>query len=125
MLRTASAALFSPITRVKTSSSGISLVSSHRQISQVLLTAATISILGTSRVMSAAASNTAGECANPQGPVPDKIQNLASEVLKVRPTAPFCWHPLMMRLCICLSCYSVPILKLCGLPRADVYHEVS
>ena len=84
MLRTASTALVGPFTRVKVSPKGVSLVPSHRQISQVLLTAATISLLGSSRVMSAAAASSAGECANPQGPVPEKIQNLASEILKVR-----------------------------------------
>lgn len=88
MLRTASAALVGPVTRVKVSPCVVGLVPTPRQISQVLLTAATISILGSSHHMSAAAASPAGECANPQGPVPEKIQNLASEVLKVRPTTP-------------------------------------
>ena len=88
MLRRASAALVGPVRGLKVSPRGVSLVPSSRQVSQVLLTAATISILSSSRHMSAAAASPAGECANPQGPVPEKIQNLASEVLKGRPTAP-------------------------------------
>ena len=89
MLRVVSAAFVSSVTQLKSSQRGVSAVRSQRQISQFLLTAATISILGSSRLMSAAAASTAGECANPQGPVPQSIQNIANEVLKVRPVTPF------------------------------------
>lgn len=83
MLRIASAALTTPVLPIKASRRAVTAVPPQRQVSQVLLTAATLSILGSSRFMSAAATSPAGECANPQGPVPENIQSLASEVLKV------------------------------------------
>lgn len=83
MLRIASAALTTPVLPIQASGRAVIAVPAPKQASWVLLTAATLSILGSSRFMSAAATSPAGECATPQGPVPENFQSLASEVLKV------------------------------------------
>ena len=97
MLRIASSALTSSVLPAATSRRASVVAPAQRQVSQVLLAAAALSILGSSRVMSAAAANPAGECANPQGPVPQNIQNMASDILKVCPATTPCqqWYQVL------------------------------
>ena len=83
MLRVTSAALVRPIVSHKAQLGTASVNPIPRQVSRVLLAATTLSVLGSSRIMSAAAAAPAGECTNPQGPVPENIQNLSSDLLKV------------------------------------------
>ena len=51
----------------------------QNRISRLVFAATTISVLATSRAMSA---STAGECANSAGPVPPRLQAMATDILQ-------------------------------------------